>query len=194
MHHVTNFHPVWGCLAPAPSRTMRAVLVATAVGAAAGAGVVLSLRAHSAGGQTSVAERTLVAAFPAGSKWSTASQRSPEKMSHMESKEVWLPEIQVSDPPTNELKASSPARPEIVTSSAKVGMATDGPSVKIAVVPSSTIQKRPKHLAQRAQHKDLVSSSPPPQHSLVSRTDSNVFQRFWSGLTAAIEHVWPPST
>ena len=45
MRHVMNFHPEWGCLAPAPSlmRTMRTVLVATAVGAVAGGGVVLSL-------------------------------------------------------------------------------------------------------------------------------------------------------
>jgi hypothetical protein len=62
MRHVMNFHPEWGCLAPAPSfiRTMRTMLVATAVGAVAGGGVVLSLADHSAGGQASVAERTLV--------------------------------------------------------------------------------------------------------------------------------------
>jgi hypothetical protein len=102
MRHIMNFHPEWGCLAPAPSftRTMRTVLVATAVGAVAGGGVVLSLDAHSAGGQTSVAERTLVGFSPAGSTSISASQRSPEKMSHRESEEVWLPEIQVNDPPT----------------------------------------------------------------------------------------------
>jgi hypothetical protein len=40
-----NFHPEWGALAPAPSfmRTARIVAVATAIGATAGAGVVLSL-------------------------------------------------------------------------------------------------------------------------------------------------------
>src|SRR5581483_221349 len=40
-----NFSPEWGYLAPAPSfaRTARVVLVATAIGATAGAGVVLSL-------------------------------------------------------------------------------------------------------------------------------------------------------
>src|SRR5215471_4742416 len=40
-----NFSPKWGYLAPAPSfaRTARVVLVATAIGATAGAGVVLSL-------------------------------------------------------------------------------------------------------------------------------------------------------
>jgi hypothetical protein len=197
MRHVMSFHPEWGCLAPAPSliRTTRTVLVATAVGALAGGGVVLSLGTHSAEGQTSVAERTLVAVSPAGSTSSRASQRSPDKMSLSESKEVWLPEkIQVDDPPTNESNTSSPARPEIVTSSAKVRMTTNGTSAKIAVVPSPTIQRRPKHLAQRAHHKDFVSSSPPLRHSLASRTDSNVLQRFWTGLTAAIENLWSPST
>ena len=42
MPQAMNFHPEWGCLAPAPSflRTMRTVLVATAVGLIAGGGVV----------------------------------------------------------------------------------------------------------------------------------------------------------
>ena len=50
MRHAMNFHPEWGCLAPAPSflRTMRTVLVATAIGATAGGGVVLSLVGYSA--------------------------------------------------------------------------------------------------------------------------------------------------
>src|SRR5215831_19420268 len=40
-----NFSPEWGYLAPAPSfaRTARVVMVATAISATAGAGVVLSL-------------------------------------------------------------------------------------------------------------------------------------------------------
>jgi len=45
MRSARNFHPEWGYLAPAPSlvRTVRIVLVATAVGVAAGASVVFSL-------------------------------------------------------------------------------------------------------------------------------------------------------
>ena len=45
MHSAGNFNPEWGYLAPAPSfmRTARAVLVATAIGATAGAAVVISL-------------------------------------------------------------------------------------------------------------------------------------------------------
>ncbi len=45
MRSAGNFHPEWGYLAPAPSfmRTVRIVLVATAIGAVAGAAVVVSL-------------------------------------------------------------------------------------------------------------------------------------------------------
>ena len=45
MRSAGNFSPEWGYLAPAPSfmRTARVVVVATAIGATAGAGVVLSL-------------------------------------------------------------------------------------------------------------------------------------------------------
>lgn len=51
MHHAKNSHPEWGYLAPAPNffRAARIVLAATAVGATAGAGVVLSLVDRSAG-------------------------------------------------------------------------------------------------------------------------------------------------
>jgi hypothetical protein len=48
MRSAGNFNPEWGYLAPAPSfmRTARVVVVATAVGATAGAAVVLSLIEH----------------------------------------------------------------------------------------------------------------------------------------------------
>jgi hypothetical protein len=60
MRSAGNFSPEWGYLAPAPSmlRTVRVVLVATAVGATAGAAVVLSLVDHPAGD----ADRVSVAA------------------------------------------------------------------------------------------------------------------------------------
>ena len=45
MRHAPSFHPEWGYLAPRPGfiRTARLVIVASAVGAAAGAAVVISL-------------------------------------------------------------------------------------------------------------------------------------------------------
>jgi hypothetical protein len=58
-----NFHPEWGYLAPAPSfmRTARIVAVATAIGATAGAAVVLSLAGSSGTGVVAAdGERSLV--------------------------------------------------------------------------------------------------------------------------------------
>jgi hypothetical protein len=54
MRFAGNFHPEWGYLAPAPSfmRTARVVAVATAIGATAGAAVVLSLAGSSTPGPT----------------------------------------------------------------------------------------------------------------------------------------------
>src|SRR5271169_3062603 len=60
MRYNASFHPEWGYLAPAPSfiRTVRIVFIATAVGAAVGAGVGFSWMGH--GAESSVAARTLV--------------------------------------------------------------------------------------------------------------------------------------
>ncbi len=70
MRSAGNFHPEWGYLAPTPSfvRTLRIVLVATAIGATAGAGVVVSLlphRATGAGTDSSIAAHALVISAPA---------------------------------------------------------------------------------------------------------------------------------
>jgi hypothetical protein len=66
MRSAGNFHPEWGYLAPAPSfvRTLRIVLVATAIGATAGAAVVVSLvaRPGSSSADSSIAAHALVAA------------------------------------------------------------------------------------------------------------------------------------
>jgi hypothetical protein len=111
MGRVMHFHPEWGCLAPAPSliRTMRTAFAAAAVGAVAGGGLVLSLAAHPAEGQTSVAERTLVRVLPVASTSTGPSEPSTEKISQREPMAVGLPEIQVSDPALIELNANSGA-------------------------------------------------------------------------------------
>jgi hypothetical protein len=194
MRHAMNFHPEWGCLAPAPSflRTMRTVLVATAVGATAGGGVVLSLVGHSAG-QTSVAERTLVRPIPAVSTSVSApqtAQLNPQPLNQRESTEVSLDEGRVDGSATNKLRANSPARLAVVAASAEVGTAPEG-TLKTAVAPSPATQKHSIQVAQRARHKDAVSSSR-QTHSVAPQTAPNVAERFFSGLTAAIEHVWPP--
>lgn len=69
MRSASNFHPEWGYLAPAPSfmRTARIVLVATAIGATAGAAVVLSLvdRPAAENGKAFVAARAIVTSVEA---------------------------------------------------------------------------------------------------------------------------------
>jgi hypothetical protein len=63
MRSAGNFNSEWGYLAPAPSfmRTVRVVLVATAIGATAGAAVVISLIDRPAGeGTASLAPRAIV--------------------------------------------------------------------------------------------------------------------------------------
>ena len=193
MGSVMHFHPEWGWLAPAPSliRTMRTVFVATVVGAVAGGGLVLSLAAHPAGGQTSVAERTLVRVLPVASTPSDPSQPGTEKISHREPMAVGLPGIQVSDPPPSELNANSGAGRTVVKAFAKVRTATDSSSGNAAVASPLKVPMRPRHAAQRPRHEDLVRSSRPLQQSMASRTDTNVVQKVWTGLTAAIEYVWP---
>jgi hypothetical protein len=194
MRHAMNFHPEWGCLAPAPSflRTMRTVLVATAVGATAGGGVVLSLVGHSAD-QTSVAERTLVRPIPGVSTSVSApqtAQLNPQPLNQRESTEVSLDEGRVDGSATNELRANSLARLAVVAASAEVR--TPEGTLKAAVAPSPGTQKHSIQVAQRARHKDAVSSSRQTQHSVAPQTAPNVAERFISGLTAAIEYVWPP--
>ena len=190
MRHAMNFHPEWGCLAPAPSflRTMRTVLVATAVGATAGGGVVLSLVGHSAD-QMSVGERTLVRPVPAASTALSAPQiapLSPETLSQRESTELSLDDDEVDGAAPNALSPSSPVHPAVVATSAE----RSAPTAKAVVAPSRA-QKHSTYVAQRAQHKDVVSSSRQTQHSPAAQTSPNAVDRFFAGLTAAIKQVWP---
>jgi hypothetical protein len=197
MPQAMNFHPEWGCLAPAPSflRTMRTVLVATAVGLIAGGGVVFSLAGQSVG-QTSVAERTLVRPIPAVSTSVSApqaAQLNPRPLNQRVSTEVSLDEGQVDGSATNELGASSPARLAVAAASAEARTAPKL-ALKTAVAPSPAAQKHSTQVAQRARHKEAISSSRQAQHSLAPQPAPNVVDRFFTGLTAAFEHVWPPQS
>jgi hypothetical protein len=192
MRHITIFHPEWGCLSPAPSfmRTLRTAAVATAIGVAVGGGAVLSLTAHP--DQTSVAQRTLARPFPAVPAAINVPLSNSEKVtSSAQSEEILLSESQPNALRRSELTASSAA---VVTAPAKVRVAAEAGSAKTAVVPTAPMRTRPKHLSQEQRHKDLVSPARPPQRSLVSRSDSNVFQGLLARLTAVIGHVWPSST
>ena len=197
MPQAMNFHPEWGCLAPAPSflRTMRTVLVATAVGLIAGGGVVFSLAGQSVG-QTSVAERTLVRPIPAVSTSVSApqaAQLNARPLNQRVSTEVSLDEGQVDGSATNELGASSPARLAVAAASAEARTAPKL-ALKTAVAPSPAAQKHSTQVAQRARHKEAISSSRQAQHSLAPQPAPNVVDRFFTGLTAAFEYVWPPQS
>jgi hypothetical protein len=194
MPQAMNFHQEWGCLAPAPSflRTMRTVLVATAVGATAGGGVVLSLVVHSAG-QTSVAERTLVRAVSTSVSAPQTAPLNPQPLNQRESTEVSLDEGRVDGSATNELGASSPARLAVAAASAEARTAPKL-ALKTAVAPSPAAQKHSTQVAQRARHKEAISSSRQAQHSLAPQPAPNVVDRFFTGLTAAFEYVWPPQS
>ncbi len=185
-----NFHPEWGCLAPAPTfmRTMRVALVATAVGATAGGGVVLSLGVHSVD-QMSVGERTLVRPVPAASIALSApqiAQLSPETLNQRRGSEISLDDDELVGAATNALSPSSPVHPAVLATSVE-GTAPTG---KTVVAPSRA-QKQSTYFAQRARHKETVSSSRQTQHSGAPQTPPNVVDRFFTGITAAIEHVWP---
>src|SRR5579863_9302988 len=89
MRSAGNFNSEWGYLAPAPSfmRTARVVLVATAIGATAGAAVVLSLIDRPSAGRdrtASIAAHAIVtsvqaapAAVPAAPHSTTATLAAP---------------------------------------------------------------------------------------------------------------------
>ena len=197
MPQAMNFHPEWGCLAPAPSflRTMRTVLVATAVGLIAGGGVVFSLAGQSAG-QTPVAERTLVRPIPPVSTSVSApqaAQLNPRPLNQRESTEVSLDEGQVDGSATNKLSANSPARLAVAAASAEARTSPKF-ALKTAVAPSPAAQKHSTQVAQRARHKEAVNSSRQAQHSLAPQAAPNVVDRFFAGVTAAFEHVWPPQS
>jgi hypothetical protein len=84
MRSAGNFSPEWGYLAPAPNfmRTARIVVVATAIGAIAGAGVVLSLvdRPAADNDQASVSAHAIVSSVetaPATAAASNATAAAP---------------------------------------------------------------------------------------------------------------------
>ena len=102
-----NFHAEWGYLAPAPSlmRTARIVVVATAIGATAGAAVVVSLAGSSGtGGVAAAGEKSLVVVHsfvqPAEAAPVVAQQAAPP--------DVTAPVIVPSPPP-----AAASANPNV---------------------------------------------------------------------------------
>ncbi len=118
MRFAGNFHPEWGYLAPAPSflRTARVALVAAAVGATAGAGVVLSLTDRPV--ETSVAARTLVRPVEAAA--ADVDRASQAAL------------VQAAAPPAVQAQAAKP-----IPASAGAPIASESTSVTTAAAPAN---------------------------------------------------------
>src|SRR5215471_5890602 len=138
-----NFSPKWGYLAPAPSfaRTARVVLVATAIGATAGAGVVLSLIDRpSEPEKTPVAARAIVtsvraAAVPSVAPTAPAPTTSPATAT-APAKPASPPASVAAAPPSDkpDARASSRTTPPPATSAAANAVA---PTTASAALPST---------------------------------------------------------
>ncbi len=149
MRSAGNFHPEWGYLAPAPSfmRTARVALVATAIGATAGAVVVVSLvvRPGANDENSSIAAHALVTAAPivttpavsppaAGQVPATLAQAptpSPPPSPAPGASPAGKPETDALAGKPNALAAPSVAAPETATALA------EPPAGDITVTPAS---------------------------------------------------------
>jgi hypothetical protein len=159
MRSAGNFSPGWGYLAPAPSfaRTARIVLVATAIGATAGTGVVLSLVDRS-----TEPERAPVAAQAIVTGVQAAASRAPSQ-----------PPDQPASVPSNEANASAQASASVapaenatpvnaepanagstpaagvaaLSEPSTTGAAADAPDGGTAAQEPATLQKKVKHHA-----------------------------------------------
>jgi hypothetical protein len=162
MRSAGNFHPEWGYLAPAPSfvRTLRIALVATAIGATAGAAVVVSLMAHPASrtADSSIATHALVTAVPAVN--SAAAAVAPAAV---QSAAVPAPAAIVPAPPAAATPQPASASGEIAGASAHLGSAA--PPQQIASAPNLPTGAAPAHTAHIEEpaaapvHEDIAVAS-----------------------------------
>jgi hypothetical protein len=140
MRKTSNFHPEWGYLAPAPSfmRTVRHVVLATAVGGTLGAGAVFSWANHQPTEQ-SVGERTLVR-LPevASARHETPMQAAHEAGSPSAEKQPSASHSRSTQGTPNEPRASSttPA-PAGIAALAVAPAATEGPSTTAITAPAA---------------------------------------------------------
>ena len=145
MRSAGNFSPEWGYLAPAPSflRTARVVLVATAVGATAGAAVVLSLvdRPAAEANNAPIAARAIVTSVHASPVATVAPSAQPSVAAA-----VAVPSNVVASPdakPPLDVKANAvlPAQPQLPAQAAPQmrAEAPAQPQPPMAVQPVATI-------------------------------------------------------
>ena len=166
MRYAGNFHPEWGYLAPAPNfvRTARVVLVATAIGATAGAGVVFSLVGR-ADTETSVAARTLAqTADTASAQLNLPQATRPAQVKRASGGQDRAPRSVAADVPRagtsdSESKPSSTTMaPAGIAALAEAPAATGEPPANLAVAPSLV----PSPEAQPRRASPSPTSSPSP--------------------------------
>jgi hypothetical protein len=174
-----NFHPEWGSLAPAPNfmRTARIVAVATAIGATAGAAVVLSLAGNPApgpmadSGKSLVVVRSLVQPAEAAVATPVAPVSAPAAKRQASVQPAVVPAIAVPPPAGVRMAApaagdshslSTPAAPASVTALAESPPATaeaspaqasdDMAAAPDPFAPQPNTNKKRRGIDQRAQH------------------------------------------
>jgi hypothetical protein len=134
-------HPEWGYLAPAPSfiRMARVVLVATAVGIIAGAGIVFSLVSHPLT-EASVSARTL------GSSVEAALERAGSiGLINGPSSQSSAPQVIASQSVDAATNRSSEVRQAsaVTTASAEAKATDDGPAKIVAATPAAPTRVDP---------------------------------------------------
>jgi hypothetical protein len=177
MRSAGNFSPEWGYLAPAPSfmRTARVVLVATTVGATAGAGVVLSLIDHpeAEGQKTAITMQPIVTAVQAATPptialapvAATAAVTVPQAQiraqipmqAAVQTPPQAVPQIQVQSPAISSTRPAAPIAAAPSVAAPSVAALTDAPVTDTAPVdgtdqsvaaPDPLQQKKTKHTGQ----------------------------------------------
>ena len=146
MRYNASFHPEWGYLAPAPSfiRTVRIVFIATAVGAAVGAGVGFSWKGR--GAESSVAARTLVQPMKAAPTPANTPAQVP-----------------------NEPRASpTTGAKEGIAALSEVPAATDEPATAVTAAPATTTNQT----AVKAPIKKRATTKPNVTRRYASRHES----------------------
>jgi hypothetical protein len=171
MRSAGNFHPEWGYLAPAPSfmRTVRIALVATAIGATAGAAVVVSLveRPSADAGDSSIATHALVTSVqPAGPRTQQTQTASlpplspaPAALAQHPAPAAAQPGIANASPP--------PAAASAPNASAKVASAAPAATTTVTPIPTPAALAS---IAAPVQAQPPQAVAPPPAEAALPAT------------------------
>jgi hypothetical protein len=182
MRSAGNFHPQWGYLAPAPSflRGARIVLVATAVGATAGAAVVVSLLERpGADADNSIAAHALVTSAPVST---AGSIRAPTAAAPADAAvPQTVQSLSASPKATSDAASPNSVAPGgSVASSAAAAQSHAG----VAAAPSTTPATEPAQLAHAEAAATVESKPAVPAKRFAGkrhRTAGNEPFRRWQG-------------